>query len=29
MGVDMSIKSQGIICLFHYQHQISGYQRYY
>ena len=29
MGVDMSIKIQGIICLFHYQHQISGYQRYY
>ena len=29
MGVDMSIKSQGIICLFHYQHKMSGYQRYY
>ena len=29
MGVDMSIKSQRIIYLFHYQHQISGYQRYY
>lgn len=29
MSVDMLIKSQGIICLFHYQHQISGYQRYY
>ena len=29
MSVDMSIKSKGIICLFYYQHQMSGYQRYY